>query len=73
MCCLALRSPRLLQKQQRKMELKENSMKIIIESMDKKVIYSFLEEFKKEVTNSSINYFEDKKIYEVVLNVQIIK
>ena len=55
------------------MELKENSMKIIIESMDKKVIYSFLEEFKKEVTNSSINYFEDKKIYEVVLNVQIIK
>lgn len=57
----------------KKMELKENSMKIIIESMDKKVIYSFLEEFKKEVTNSSINYFEDKKIYEVVLNVQIIK
>lgn len=57
----------------KKMELKENSMKIVLESIDKESIYTFLEEFKKEVTNSSINYFEDKKIYEVVLNVQIIK
>lgn len=57
----------------KKMELKENSMKIVLESIDKEAIYTFLEEFKKEVTNSSINYFEDKKIYEVVLNVQITK
>lgn len=57
----------------KKMEFEEDNLKILIESSDKKAIYSFLEEYKNEVTNSSINYFEDKKIYEAVLNVQIIK
>ena len=57
----------------KKMEFKENNMKIVIESFHKETIYSFLEDYKKEVINYSINYFEDKKIYEAVLNVQIIK
>ena len=54
-----------------KMEFEEKSLKIVIEAIDKKVIYSFLEEYKDIVINSSIRYLEDKKTYEVGLNVQI--
>lgn len=54
-----------------KMEFEEKSLNIVFESVDKNHIYSFLEEYKNIVINSSIKYLEDKKTYEVGLNVQI--
>lgn len=56
-----------------KMEFEEKSLNIVFESVDKNHIYSFLEEYKNIVINSSIKYLEDKKTYEVGLNVQIFK
>lgn len=56
-----------------KMEFEEKSLNIVFESVGKNHIYSFLEEYKNIVINSSIKYLEDKKTYEVGLNVQIFK
>lgn len=52
-------------------EVRENNLKIRITSSLRNDFYLFFEENKNELINSSINYIEDKNIYEAVANVRI--
>lgn len=56
-----------------KLEYKENNIKIILSSLSKENIYIFLEKNKKDIISSSINFIEEKKIYEVSAHVKIFK
>lgn len=56
-----------------KLEYKEDNIKIILSSLSKENIYIFLEKNKKDIISSSINFIEEKKIYEVSAHVKIFK
>lgn len=54
-------------------ESKENETKIVLNSSSKDNIYLFLQKNKKFIVNTAVNYFEDRNIYEAIVNVQISK
>ena len=52
-------------------EFKENSIKITMTASQRNPFYLFFEENKDILLSSSINYIENKNIYEAVINVRI--
>ncbi|CAM3547480.1 hypothetical protein [Arcobacter aquimarinus] len=53
------------------LEFNQNRLKIVLNSDIKENIYSFLEENKAIFLSSSINFLENKSLYEVVINVKL--
>ncbi|MEZ4693931.1 MAG: hypothetical protein R2837_08055 [Aliarcobacter sp.] len=53
------------------LEFNQNRLKIVLNSNIKENIYSFLEENKAIFLSSSINFLENKSLYEVVINVKL--
>lgn len=53
------------------LEFNQNRLKIVLNSSNKESIYSFLEENKAIFLSSSINFLENKNLYEVVVNVKL--
>ncbi len=52
-------------------EFRENSSKIVLNSNSKEKIYSFLEKNKKYLLSSSLNFIENKNLYEAVIHVKL--
>jgi hypothetical protein len=52
-------------------EFRENSSKIVLNSNSKEKIYSFLEKNKKNLLSSSLNFIENKNLYEAVIHVKL--
>lgn len=54
-------------------EYKQNSIKIVLSSVIKENLYLFLNEYKKSLISSSINFNENKKLYESTAYVNLSK
>jgi hypothetical protein len=54
-------------------EYKQNSIKIVLSSEIKENLYLFLKEYKKSLISSSINFDENRKLYEVIAYVKLSK
>lgn len=54
-------------------EYKENSVKIVLTSTIKSNLYLFLNEYKKGLISSSINFNENKKLFETIIHVNLSK
>jgi len=52
-------------------EFKNDTSKIVLNTISKEKIYSFLEDNKVNLKSSTINFLNEKNIYEVVLDVRI--
>uniref|UniRef100_UPI004047EBBE hypothetical protein n=1 Tax=Aliarcobacter sp. TaxID=2321116 RepID=UPI004047EBBE len=54
-------------------EYKSSVFKIVLNSKIKNDLYSFFNEYKKDLISSNINYIEDKNLYEAVVHVRFSK
>lgn len=54
-----------------KLEYRKNDAKVILNSFTKENIYQFFENNRKNIISSSINFQEEKNLYEVIINVKI--
>lgn len=55
------------------LEYKENSVKIILTTTIKENLYLFLDEYKKGLISSSVNFDENKKTFETIIHVNLSK